>query len=144
MRTLLPVLVICALVSCGGSGLPSSQSLTVTVTPASATLAAGGTVNLSGTANGFTQAPLVTWGMQESHKGSGLVLACGQFPTSQESFTICPFGYVVYADQNTNPNPAVYHAPPTPGTYHVVFSALQIATFDSVTKTATATITVTQ
>jgi hypothetical protein len=62
--------------------------------------------------------------------------------TSQANFTNCPMGYVTY-DPNKFPSPATYHAPPTPGTYHVQFIATQFSTFDHVSTTATAPVTVT-
>jgi hypothetical protein len=41
------------------------------------------------------------------------------------------------------PGPATYHAPPTEGVYHVQFIATQFSTFDHVSATTTAAMTVT-
>ena len=140
-------LVAISLTGCGGNGLPRSSAVTVTVTPTTATVTAGGTVTLQGGGSGFASppevaAPIVLWGIQES---SNVVPAsgCGEFPTQNPDFTQCPNGYVVFGDVNTFPSTAVYHAPPTPGVYHVVFTATQSVMFNSLQKSATATVTVT-
>jgi hypothetical protein len=105
-----------------GSGLPSANSVTLSVTPATATVAAGGTVALQGTATGFTASPIGVWGVQESST-SPPVTACGTFPKYPLTFTECPNGYVVFGDVTQFPSPATYYAPAMPGTYHVVFTA---------------------
>ena len=132
---------ICMLVACG-SGLPSSSTLVATITPPSPTVAVGATVALTGNGTGFTQIPLPQWQMQESssvpNEHCGFLLGS----TSQANFTDCPMGYVVY-DSNKFPSPATYYAPPTAGTYHVQFIATQFSTFDHVSATATAPVTVT-
>jgi hypothetical protein len=132
---------ICVLAACG-SGLPSSSSLLPTIDPPSPTLAVGASVALTGNATGFTQTPLPQWQMQEStsvpNEHCGFLVTS----TSQANFTNCPMGYVTY-DPNKFPSPATYYAPPTPGTYHVQFIATQFSTFDHVSATATAPVTVT-
>jgi hypothetical protein len=55
----------------------------------------------------------------------------------------CQYGYVIFGSVTQFPSSATYYAPLTPGTYHVTFQATQNTTFDYLSKTATATITVT-
>jgi len=139
--------LLLALTGCGGNGLPPASSVTVTVTPSSATIAANGSVTLQGTASGFAPQPdvappLMLWGIQES-SNTVPVSACGLLPSQTPDLTLCPYGYVVQADVTSLPSNAVYHAPATPGTYHVVFTATQSVMYSSLQKAAAATITVT-
>lgn len=122
-----------------GSGLPHSSQVTVTVTPAQATVTPGGTLDFVGNASGFTETPIVRWWIQEARNTGGD--DCGylqQPPTSP-----CQFGYVIYGSVSVFPSSASYFAPLTPGTYHVTFEATQFSTFDHLSKTASATISVT-
>jgi hypothetical protein len=137
----LPVALIAVLLldSCG-SGLPHSNHVTATVTPAQATVAASGTVALEGDATGFTQSPIVSWWVQEAHNTGGGD-DCGYLQPPPMS--PCPYGYVIFGSVTQFPSSATYYAPLTPGTYHVIFWASQFTEFDHLSKTATATITVT-
>lgn len=125
-----------------GSGLPGSSSLMATIDPPSPTLAAGANVALTGNATGFTQTPLPQWQMQETTSVANEHCGFLVTSTSQANFTNCPMGYVTY-DPNKFPSTATYYAPPTAGTYHVQFIATQFSTFDHVSTTATAPVTVT-
>jgi len=63
--------------------------------------------------------------------------------TQNANFTNCPAGYVVYPI-NKFPSPGTYYAPPTGGVYHVKFTAMQFSGGSHfVSKSATATVTVT-
>ncbi len=144
-RTIMLSLVISAAMFFGscGTGLPHSSDVVASVTPATATLPVGETVGLVGNATGFTntQQVVVDWWVQEA-KDAGAD-ACGYLkppPTSA-----CGFGYVIFGPVAKFPSSASYHAPQTPGTYHVTFEATQFSygAFDHVTKSASATITVT-
>ena len=130
--------------SCG-SGLPHSNEATATVTPAQATVPAGGNVELVGNAVGFTNTPVVRWWVQEE-RDAGDYNGCAYL--EPPPVLPCPFGYVIYADTfpNSIPSSATYYAPATAGIYHVTFEATQFSygDFDHLTKTATATITTTQ
>jgi hypothetical protein len=55
----------------------------------------------------------------------------------------CQFGFVMFGSVTQFPSSATYYAPLTPGTYHVTFAATQFAAFDPLSRTATATLTVT-
>jgi len=136
----LPVALIVALLfgSCG-SGLPHSGQVTASVAPAEATVAAGGTVALEGDAIGFTRSPIVLWWVQEARDAGGD--DCGYLQPPPMS--PCQYGYVIFGSVTQFPSSAIYYAPPTPGTYHVTFQATQNTTFEYLSKTATATITVT-
>jgi len=124
----------------GGSGLPSSSQVAVQITPAQTSVAVGGTVALQGSATGFTQTPIMQWWIQEA-KDAGGSDDCGYLTLPPMS--ACQFGYVAFGSVTQFPSSATYYAPLAPGTYHVTFEASQFTTFDHLTKTATATITVT-
>ena len=133
--------LLCMLPACG-SGLPGSSTLTVTISPPNANVASGMTATFTGNGTGFSQVPLPQWQMVEStsvaNEHCGFLIGS----TQNANFTNCPMGYVVY-DINQFPSTATYYAPPTTGVYHVQFSATQFSTFDHVTKTTTAPVTVT-
>jgi len=136
----LPVALIAAfLLSSCGNGLPHSNQVTARVTPAQATVAVGGKVALDGDATGFTETPIVRWWVQEARDAGGDDCGYLQLPPVSP----CQFGYVVFGSVSQFPSSATYYAPLTPGIYHVTFEATQFSTFDHVSKTATATITVT-
>ncbi|MGB8064452.1 MAG: hypothetical protein WCF26_21365 [Candidatus Sulfotelmatobacter sp.] len=137
----LPVTLIVALFldSCG-SGLPRSSEVTVTVTPAQATVAVGETVVLNGNATGFTETPIIEWWVQEARDAGGSD-DCGYLQPPLMSR--CQFGFVIFGSVTQFPSSATYYAPLTPGTFHVTFAATQFATFDPLSKTATSTLTVT-
>jgi hypothetical protein len=148
---LFPALVVCLMVSCGGSDLPSSSAVSVTVTPTTATVQVGQTVELRGTASGFTQ-PTIDWWEQDQHdaavNGYGEEDCDDVTDASRDLTATCPFGYLTgSAMVEASTGTATYHAPVTPGTYHVTFRAFQISMTqigDTLEKRATATITVTQ
>ncbi len=123
-----------------GSGLPSSSRVNLMIMPAQASVSAGGTVALTGNATGFTQTPIVQWWIQEAQATGGDNCGYLQPPAASP----CEFGYVMFGSVSQFPSSATYYAPSTAGTYHVVFEASQFSEFDHLTKTATATITVTR
>jgi hypothetical protein len=141
-RVLLVALIVALLlVSCAsGRRLPHSNQVTVTIAPAQATVAFGGTVALKGTATGFTETPIVEWWIQEARDAGGSD-DCGYLQPPLMSR--CEFGFVIFGSVTQFPSSAIYYAPLMPGTYHVTLEATQFATFDHVSKTATTTITVT-
>ena len=61
LRLFLASGVVAMLLSCGGNGLPHTNQVTATVTPAAATVAPDGSVTLTGNAKGFTAGPIVDW-----------------------------------------------------------------------------------
>ena len=129
------------LAGCGTGGLPHSNQVTASVTPAQATVSIGGSVALTGSATGFTAAPIIQWYIQESRDIS-FTNNCGFLTSEAPPQTGCPYGYVMFADVSQFPSSAAYYAPSTPGTYHVTFEASQFVTFDHLTKTAQAVVRV--
>jgi hypothetical protein len=145
MRRVSFLLVACAatyLSGCGGSGLPDRSSVTVTITPAQATVKAGSVVALVGTESGFTQPPIVSWWIEES-KVIDFNNDCGKLDSQAKDFTGCPYGFVMFHDVTTVPSTAYYYAPQTAGVYHVTVSMLQPSRFEELTVSGTAAITVT-
>ena len=145
--TILALSTLC-LVGCGAnSGLPPSSSVTLTLAPAQSTIGAGGTVTLQATVSGFTAPPYLSWWMQEQHD-AGMTGSenCDDIkPVNQDLIPTCRFGYIVVDSMQQDSSTATYHAPSTPGTYHVTFWATQTSTTvigEWVEKRATASITV--
>lgn len=114
----LSVCLVCFLLMLSGcqEGAPPVSALSVTITPASATVAAYGTVYMSGSVTGFTATPMIDWYMQEGPGNPATPTRCGYLnPTTTPSLNDCTYGYVTYtSDSGTSPT-AVYHAPGTPG-----------------------------
>ena len=134
-----PLALALAFINCG-SALPRSNQVILSVTPAPASVTAGGTITLVGNATGFTASPIVEWWVQEAKDGGGD--DCGYLTLPPMS--PCPYGYVVFGSVEKFPSSATYYAPATAGTYHVTFEATQFAEYEYLTKTSTVTITVTQ
>jgi hypothetical protein len=134
------VVFLLLLAGCG-NGLPHSGQVSVTVSPAQATIPASGSVVLTGTAAGFTDTLLGQWWIQESYN-LDRNNNCGFLSTDPPPQSGCPYGYVMYDPNLAVPSTATYYAPSTPGTYHITFEATQFVTFDHLSKTAQATITV--
>jgi hypothetical protein len=123
-----------------GCGRPH---LVATISPMEATVKAGGVVTLAADQSGFTNEPVMQWWIQESKRANPKI-TCGMFDYLPKDFTGCPFGFVVYRADLAFPGTAVYHAPPTPGVYHVTVGILQVSEWNSLEeRTATAAITVT-
>jgi hypothetical protein len=128
--------------SCG-TGLPHSGDVVASVSPAQVSVPVGETVSLVGNATGFTNAEQVAvdWWVQEAKDSGGDTCAYLKPPP----LSACEFGYVIFGPVAKFPSSASYHAPQTAGTYHVTFEATQFSygAFEHVTKSASATITVT-
>lgn len=133
--------LIAVLLSACGNGLPSSSQISITITPAEATIPINGTLTFQGTATGFSTSPVVSWWVQESHD-LDQIHDCGFAEYKDGLFTGCPFGLVVYPLSEV-PSTATYYAPSTPGTYHVTCDAWQRNGFNQVEKSATAIVVVT-
>jgi hypothetical protein len=129
------------LIGCGGSGLPHSNQVTVSVTPAQTTIAAGASVSLTGQGTGFTADPVIQWWIKES-RDLDVSNDCGLLSSQAPPQSGCPYGYVMYDPVEKIPSSATYYAPTTPGTYHVTFTATQVVEFNSLTNSAEGTITV--
>ncbi len=143
-----PVVVMLA---CGSApDLPSSSAVSVSITPSSATIQVGKSVDLLGIATGFTQ-PTLSWWEQDQHdaavNGYGEEDCDDITSANTNLIASCPYGYLTgSAPAQASMATATYHAPMTPGTYHVTFRAVQSSTQNwaaYVEKRTTATITVT-
>ena len=142
--------LLCVMLGCGASDLPSTSVTSVSLAPLTTTIPVGHSVDLTGTATGFTN-PTISWWEQDQHDSA--VNGYGEEDcddiTADNSNLIanCPYGYLTNsAMAQASTGIATYHAPATPGTYHVTFRAFQASTIqwgDSIEKRAKATITVT-
>jgi hypothetical protein len=150
MKVLIPSLAMMLfLAGCGfhGSDLPRSQSVNLSLTPMSATVPVGGTVDLQAQVSGFTSAPYLNWWMQEQHDAgaTGSEDCDSMNAVNQNLIPTCTFGYIVVNSMDQNSSTATYHAPQKSGTFHVTFRAVQMSTEPfggAVEKKATATIIV--
>ena len=126
---------------CGGQS--PSDSAILQLAPAQATVTAGGTVALTGSATGLTGTWYAGWDIQEMRVSGKFI--CSYLPANAPtSAPPCPYGYVISDAGDRIPNAATYHAPATPGTYHVLFEVTVFGrSYEWVSKTVTATITVT-
>jgi hypothetical protein len=140
------ILLALCFAGCGaGSDLPKGNLVTLSLSPLSSTIAVGGTVSLQAQTSGFTAAPYLQWWMKEQHDAgaTGSEDCDGISAVNQNLIPTCKFGYIVVDSMQEFGSTATYHAPQTPGTYHVTFRAVQMSTEPfggSVEKTATATI----
>jgi len=149
---LFSAVLLVGLFACGGgSGLPPSSTVSVSLIPVTAAIQEGQTVDLKGTAIGFTQ-PTISWWEQDQHDSA--VNGFGEEDcdyindANSELIPTCRFGYLTGSPMlQASTEIATYHAPMTPGTYHVTFRAFQFSSTQSgefIERRATATITVTQ
>lgn len=142
MRLRLGLLAVSGVLFLGcGNNLPHSSQVSVSVSPSQATIASNASVTLNGTASGFTASLMGRWWIQESYDVDH-INNCGFLTTEAPPQSGCPNGYVMYDEKMAVPSTATYYAPSAPGTYHVTFEATQFDTFDHLSKTAQATITV--
>jgi hypothetical protein len=148
--TVAAVLATVFLAACGGApDLPPSSQVSVSITPSTAAIRVGETVDLTGVAAGFTN-PTLNWWEQDQHdaavNGRGEEDCDNISDANRELIPSCRFGYLTGAPiLQASSSTVTYHAPPTPGTYHVTFHAMQWSTqvrYESIEKRTTATITV--
>jgi hypothetical protein len=143
------VLVIGVMLSCGGApDLPPESQVSLSLAPLFATIPVNGTVDLQGSISGLS-APYLDWWMQEKHdQGINGSEDCDDItPANQNLIANCPFGYLTGSGlvQATSAT-ATYHAPSTPGSYHVTLRGFQLSSQqwgEGIEKRAAASITVT-
>jgi hypothetical protein len=136
------VALLLSLGACGGGGGGSDFSnVSVSVSPANATVVAGGQVALQATVTGLPAGtnPAVNWTIAELQASGASGAQCNWLGSNPPAGP-CPDGTIQGADGGSVN--VVYHAPGASGTFHV------IATWSSaftpvVARSATATITVT-
>ncbi len=131
----LPLVLLIVIPGCGSRF--NENNVSVTVSPATATVAAGGQVTLHATVHGLhgcssCPPPFVSWSITEN--GSGL---CDQVNNMQPAGP-CPAGTI----QGDGTPDVTYFAPSTSGTFHVVAEWCDCIAKPVVSKTATAVITV--
>jgi hypothetical protein len=130
-----PLVLLIVIAGCGGGGGGfDPNNVTVTVSPAAATVAANGQVTLQATVSGLCSScrPTVSWSIAELASGS----QCNWMGTTPPAGP-CPDGTIQGAEAGSLT--VTYHAPSTSGTFHVV--AQELVTF-TITKQATSVITV--
>ena len=150
-HAVIAVLAAAVLIGCGGApDLPSSSAVSVTVQPSTAAIKVGETVDLHGTATGFTN-PTINWWQQDQHdtavNGYGSMDCDYINDANTNLIPSCKYGYLTNSPtMQASSATATYHAPMTPGTYHVTFHASQLSTQQygaGIERRATAVITVT-
>jgi hypothetical protein len=106
---------------------PSEDQVSVTLTPAQATVRAGATIPFEVKTAGFRRSFFFDWGTQDV-ANHGAAHRCSSFPGSVARFDSCPFGYL--GESKGKPHggnahlSATYHAPNNPGTYYLYVYAL--------------------
>jgi len=110
-------------VGCGSGEGYNPDNVTVTVSPTTATLSANGKIGLQATVNGLCSlcAPdIYSWGVTEdAGPGDSNGSSCDWFTNNGPPIEPCPAG-TIEETAGSNSLSVTYHAPATPGTYHVV------------------------
>jgi hypothetical protein len=135
----LSLVLLIAISGCGGGNEGyNPNDVSVSVSPPSTTVSAGGQTTIVATVNGLcnTCAPQVLWSIKEMEDVAGGGAQCNWFDGAPPTGP-CPFGTIDGAQTTT----VIFHAPSSAATVHVV--AEWTTLFDPiVTRTATSTITV--
>jgi hypothetical protein len=148
-KALLALLLASAMLACGSPpDLPRSSEVTVSITPPAALIRVGESVDLVGAVTGLSK-PTLDWWMQDHHDAKGINGAadCDHITTvNSDLIAGCTFGYLTGSGmiEAASAN-ATYHAPMTPGIYHVTLRASQMSAVtlaEFVEKRTTAIITV--
>jgi hypothetical protein len=149
---LFSVVLLAFVVLLGGCGSGQSynpNNVTVTVSPATATIPASGKIRLQATVNSLCSgcaASIANWGITEdAETGDPSGFTCAWFTDNGPPTRQCPAGTIEETPGGPSSSLTVtYHAPPTPGTYHVIAQWSGGFGSGSPTKDGTAVITVTQ
>ncbi|WP_148210101.1 hypothetical protein [Candidatus Korobacter versatilis] len=131
--------LLIGLSGCGGSTHSTVNDVTVSVTPASATVAASGQVKLTAVMSGCGSscpAPAFTWSIVELQTNGASGSQCNWETTPPPG--PCPDGTLEVTSDFTT---ATFHAPSSSGTIHVVAQLTGLGN-PPTTKTGTATITI--
>lgn len=138
---------IFGLLLCSCGGITTWDGLSITVTPAQATVAPGSTLTLAGTAGGFNETePVIFWTMSSGGLGPGSTGGkdpCAIDPSApRPNFSTCSCGYVLFKEDTGRHSTATYVAPPatTRVKCFPTFSAIQASPFYA--KSGSAEITV--
>ncbi len=131
------LVLLIATTGCGSSGF-NPNNVTVTVSPMSVTIPSSGQVTLQATVKG-APAPFANWSIVELAVNGASGAQCNWSGTTQPVGP-CPDGTIEGADASTALT-VKYHAPGTPGTFHVK-AEWSTAFTPVVVKDATSVITV--
>ena len=127
---------------CGGGNKGfNANNVTVSISPATVSIAASSQVTLQATVNGLCStcaSDIFSWAISENATAGGS--SCNWFDTPPV-VPSCPGGTIQQNSQSTLT--VTYHAPSTPGTYHVVAEWCDCFGTPTVKKTGTSVISVT-
>jgi hypothetical protein len=143
--------LVMVLVSCGSGQGYDPKNVTVTVSPATGSVASHGEISLQATVNGLCSscAPSInSWGIRENAgPGDSDGSSCDWFTQNGPPIPACPDGTIEETSGSlSNTLKVTYHAPGTPGTYHIVaewFVPSGLLGSSGSTKNGTSAITVT-
>jgi len=124
---------------CGGGGGMLSSNVTVTVSPATVTIATSDQVTLQATVKGTANDanPSLTWTIDELKTNGASGSQCNWVSTPPAG--PCPDGTIQGADANSST--VTYHAPSSAGTFHVTAETI-VSLSPPVLKDGTSVITV--
>lgn len=138
-----PLVLLVVLAGCGGSSGPgfNPSNVTVSVSPATATIPTNGQVPLQATVQGLSSisiSRISLWTVTENPSGADCATYAGIIPPGP-----CPAGTIQIAGGSALT--VIYFAPSTPGTYHINAEWEDFDNFTGppiATKTGTSVITV--
>jgi hypothetical protein len=140
-----PLVLLIVIAGCGGGGGGfDPNKVTVTVSPAAATVAASGQVTLQATVGGCVNPsciPSVSWSIAELPGLGGQCNWSGNTPPPPPVGGPCLDGTIKGADAQPSNLTVTYFAPSTSGTFHVV-AVWQTFFNPIIVKQATSVITV--
>jgi len=124
---------------CGGGGGMLSSNVTVTVSPATVTIATSDQVTLQATVKGTANDanPSLTWTIDELKTNGASGSQCNWVSTPPAG--PCPDGTIQGADANSST--VTYHSPSSAGTFHVTAETI-VSLSPPVLKDGTSVITV--
>ena len=132
------LVLLIVITGCGGGSGFDPNKVTVTVSPATVTIAANGQVTLQATVKGAPINAVSSWTIAELKTNGASGAQCNWVGTTPPAGP-CPDGTIQGADAGSLT--VTYHAPSTPGAFRVI--AEWSAAFNPiVTKDATSVITV--
>jgi hypothetical protein len=140
-RVLSVGLLVLLMTGCGGGNEGfKANNVTVSISPATASVAASSQVTLQASVKGLCStcaSDIFSWSISENATAGAS--SCNWFDTPP--VVPCPAGTIQGTSQSTLT--VTYHPPSTPGTYHVVAEWCDCLGSPTVKKTGTSVITVT-
>ncbi len=114
------VVLLIVISGCGSGSSFDPNNVTVSVSPAAATIPASGQVTLQATVKGSPAAPALTWSIAELQTNGASGAQCNWSGTTPPAGP-CPDGTIQGADASSLT--VMYLAPSTSGTFHVIAQA---------------------